>query len=138
MDQLHYVNRGLKPKTWYVEIASNANTEFLVRVKMPKYINNIIGIKSFAAGSSPNNTALLAPATSDEYFLQLISLSGGFILDRIRLDVITYQSSSVVGFSSADSYFPTNIRGMDVDLPRSIIRNPGGASNALMLGFLYV
>src|SRR3990167_1833763 len=126
MDQLYYVERGLKPKTWYVEIAANANTEYFVRVKMNTVIKNIIGVRCYTAGVSPNNTSLMALAQVDEYFLTMISLSGGFIFDRMRLDIFWY-GSSTNSISSAHSYMPCNVRGQDVDLPRSIIKNPGAA-----------
>ena len=138
MEQLAFVNQGVKPKYWYIQIAASATNRYNINIKLLTEINFIIGIRAYNDGIGPNNTALIATGILDDYFLNLVAKNSANIFDRMRLDVLSGGDLGGSDVKFANPFFPVNIKGADVDLQNSYITNPGAASNALMFGFLYI
>lgn len=138
MDELEYYNANVVPKYWNLEVPANSAVQYNIDQPLPDYVRVIIGLMCYTAGVNTSNTALVTSANSDNYFLAL-KRQGGFPIQQIRLDMLTY---NIVGSAaSADwgnVFMPLYLECADIDLQSSYILNPGGSSNALMFGFLYI
>ena len=137
MNQLEYYNRKVFPKYWHLQIGANAAVKFNIGVPFPGYVKKVIGICCYAAGVNTANTAVMAVAQADEYFISL-KRQGGFPFQELRLDMLLFDQNGSAAASSDNIFFPVNFDNEDVDLQSSFILNPGAVSNALMFGFLYL
>src|SRR3990172_8921623 len=118
---LTFYKAGIKPKHWFVQIAANSLTRYIINTKMPGYITNIIGMMTLINGVGPNNVALVAGANSDNYYINLKSIGGDNILDNIRYSELLWDPFSTI---SKDAFLQMNIKAKNVDLVNSFIINP--------------
>lgn len=138
MDQLTFVKAGLKPKYWYIQIAANSTRQYTINIKLLTEINFIIGITSYLSGIGPNNTSIINDVDIKNYFLTLKAKNSEDVFSNMRFDIFSTPAIVSGDENPANRFFPVNIKGMNIDLQNSYISNPGAASNALMLGFLYI